>query len=183
MPLLRSHGAISDLHLFLPPSVRLDVGVAETWPAGDGARRFSSLRARLAALSPDVVFVPTARWIDCGSIPVVVMVRNMEPIVTPLKGNPIAEGINVARAFEARRACRRSRRVIAVSNYVRDVLRARWQLDERKIGVVYHGVERSAARAAPLRRSLTSPIGRSCSPLGRSARRAASRTSSRRWRR
>jgi len=143
VPLLRSHAALTDLHLFLPPSLRLDLGVAETWPARDGARRFSGLRARLAALSPDVVFIPTARWIDCGPIPVVVMVRNMEPIVTPLAGNPLGEGIkNLARAFEARRACQRSRRVIAVSNYVRDVLRTRWQIDERKIGVVYHGVDR-----------------------------------------
>jgi glycosyltransferase involved in cell wall biosynthesis len=142
VPLLRAHPAVRDLHVFLPPSVRETVAGAESWPSGDGFRGFRSLRDRIGALAPDVVFIPTARWIDCGPVPAVVMVRNMEPIVVPLQGNPPAEAMkNLARAFEAKRACRRSQRVVAVSGYVRDVLRDRWHIDEGKIGVVYHGVD------------------------------------------
>jgi alpha-1,3-rhamnosyl/mannosyltransferase len=150
LPRLASHPGITDLTVFVPPGTRLDLqgGPAiESWPEGDGARAFRAMRARLQSLAPNVVFIPTARWLDCGLTPVVVMLRNMEPLVIPFRANPLPEALkNVARAYEARRACRRATRVIAVSNYVRDVIRARWRIDDRRIGVVYHGVDPSPGR-------------------------------------
>ena len=56
-----------------------------------------------AALAPDVVFFPTARLIECGGAPTVVMVRNMEPLTVPFGGNTWREGFrNIARARVAR---------------------------------------------------------------------------------
>src|SRR5262249_36626236 len=54
---------------------------------------------------------------------------------------------NTARALEARRACRRAARVIAVSNHVRNFLADRWGVGPAKVGVVYHGVERASGCA------------------------------------
>jgi glycosyltransferase involved in cell wall biosynthesis len=70
------------------------------------------------------------------------MVRNMEPLERPFGGNTLAAGLrNLARAWTARRACRRATRVIAVSQHVADFLARRWGLDPRRVGVVYHGVD------------------------------------------
>jgi glycosyltransferase involved in cell wall biosynthesis len=146
MPLLAGHPAVTGLHVFVHPSVSLDLDFStiavESWPAGDAVRRFSWLRRRLLDLSPDVVFSPTARWISCGDIPVVIMLHNMEPLVIPFRTNPIGEAVkNLMRAWEARRACRRARRIIAPSHYVKGVLCKRWAIEEGRIGVVYNGVE------------------------------------------
>jgi glycosyltransferase involved in cell wall biosynthesis len=96
-----------------------------------------------------VVFVPTARYAAFGSIPVVTMVRNMEPLTVPFGGNPWTEGLkNLARAWEARRACRRATRVIAVSNHVRDYLVSRWGIDASRVGTVHHGVDQREPAAS-----------------------------------
>jgi glycosyltransferase involved in cell wall biosynthesis len=93
-------------------------------------------------LAPDVVFIPTARWFSCGTTPVVVMVRNMAPLVAPCGGNPPLEvARNCARRLAAKRACRRAARVIAVSAYVHDFLRDRWRVPPARMGIVHHGVE------------------------------------------
>ncbi len=101
-----------------------------------------STRRQVSRPSPDVVFIPTARWSNWGTTPVVCMVRNMEPLTAPFGGNPPAEVVkNLARATVAKRACRRSDRIIAVSSHVRDFLVHRWGVDPSKVGVVEHGVE------------------------------------------
>jgi glycosyltransferase involved in cell wall biosynthesis len=48
---------------------------------------------------------------------------------------------NVVRAILARRACKRSERIIAVSNHVRHALESRWRIDAERIAVVPHGVD------------------------------------------
>src|SRR5262249_39830856 len=112
------------------------------WSRGDGRRGFAGLRRQIIAARPDVVFIPTGRYIDAEKIPVVTMIRNMEPLLIPFRGNPWSEPVrNLARAWEAKRAAGRARRTVAVSNFVRDFLIARWHIDPRKVGVVAHGVE------------------------------------------
>jgi glycosyltransferase involved in cell wall biosynthesis len=107
-----------------------------------------STRQVLSQLVPDVVFIPTARWANFGPAPVVAMVRNMEPLTVPFGGNPPGERLkNMARARAAKRACRRSDRIIAVSAYVRDFLAGRWAVESSKIGVVEHGVDPPLAEA------------------------------------
>lgn len=140
VPLLRLHPEVERLHVFVPPQL---AGAAEhTWPEGDHRRGFRSLRRTLAELQPDVIFIPTARFLRAGRIPVVTMVRNMEPLEVPFEGNTIIEGLkNVARAAAARAACVRADRVIAVSHHVHDFVVNRWRIAERKVGTVCHGID------------------------------------------
>jgi glycosyltransferase involved in cell wall biosynthesis len=144
MPLLASDPRVHALSVFVPEGAAAGIerGIdVRTWPKHAG-RRFPSLVRDVVAGAPDVVFVPTARHAEFGNIPVVTMVRNMEPLTVPFGGNTWAEGMkNVARAWEARRACRRAARVIAVSEHVRDFIVSRWQIDRDRVGTVYHGVD------------------------------------------
>ena len=144
MPLLAADPRVAALTIYLPAEagVRLPQSLdVRTWGREDAGRRFRRLTSEVAALRPDVVFVPTARYANFGDLPVVTMVRNMEPLTVPFAGNSWAEGMkNLARAAEARRACCRARRVIAVSEHVRDFIVSRWGLDDDRVGTVYHGV-------------------------------------------
>jgi glycosyltransferase involved in cell wall biosynthesis len=124
---------------------RLDVYSARIWPA----REYRRLQRTLRASRPDVVFVPTGQTIDCGR-PVVMMIRNMEPLLVPFDGNTWPEGVrNLVRAGAMRRSARRSDRVIAVSRHVRDFLMTRWDIAGDRIGLVYHGVDSVTEQRRP----------------------------------
>jgi glycosyltransferase involved in cell wall biosynthesis len=153
IPLLRDDPRTASLDVYLPLGA-WTTGVEESqvtqWPAGDRCRRFPWLKRRLREQRTNVVFIPTARWLDCGDIPVVTMVRNMESLSIPFGGNrPKEAAKNLARAYAARRAVRRSTRTIAVSRYVRDFIIEHWRIDPGSIGVVYHGVDEPPAPRAP----------------------------------
>lgn len=154
MPLMAADDRISSLTVFVPGATQsLDPGLdVRTWDAREPRRRFAGVVRDVAALMPDVVFVPTARHASFGSIPVVTMVRNMEPLTVPFGGNSWGEGLrNVGRAWAARRASRRADRVIAVSHHVRDFIVSRWAIDSARVGVVHHGVDPASAEGGPLR--------------------------------
>jgi glycosyltransferase involved in cell wall biosynthesis len=143
MPLLASDRRVTVLTVLVPAGslVELDpaIDVLTVDRSAAGLGEFARLTTRLR---PDVVFVPTARTAAFGTTPVVTMVRNMEPLEAPFGGNAWREGLrNLARAWEARRACRAARRVIAVSNHVRQVIVSRWGLDQGRVATVYHGVD------------------------------------------
>jgi glycosyltransferase involved in cell wall biosynthesis len=160
MPLLARDQRIHRLDVFLPwrVTLKLDPEVAvHVWGPDDASRGFTGLRQRLEAHTPDLVFVPTARYVDFGPLPVITMVHNMEPLTVPLAGHAWPEGIrNLARAWMARRACWRSSRIIAVSGHVRDFLVRRWNIDADRIGTIYHGVEPPAG--APAARTARSVV-------------------------
>ena len=145
MPLLQADPRLQRLQVVVPPGA-LWPGVQDvetlTWPLGDARLGYRQLRTQLRQLAPDVIFIPTARWLDCGRIPIVVMVRNMEPLTVPFGGNSLLEGAkNLVRAYTARWACQRANRVIAVSQHVHDFLTRQWRISSHKIGLVYHGTE------------------------------------------
>lgn len=150
VPRLREHPRIESLEVFLPRQAERDPDLTDLRTRFFRAGRFGSgnLRQHLRRYAPDVVFVPNAAHPGrCGS-PVVVMVRNVEPIVAPVGHNPPGAALrNLARADRARRACLRADRIIAVSNYVRDLVAGRWNLPTERIGVVYHGVNPIPAEA------------------------------------
>ena len=152
VPRLAADPRVSALSVWLPAEAEcgtLDPTTIQRWPGGMTRRGLRALRGRIASSAPDVVFVPTARHIGFGAIPTVVMVRNMEPLKVPVKGNDAGEALrNLARAAAARRACARAERVIAVSQHVRDFLRGHWRIPDQRIGVVYHGVTPAAETAA-----------------------------------
>jgi glycosyltransferase involved in cell wall biosynthesis len=148
VPLLREQPDVSRVDVFVPPQM---AGPGDrTWPVRDELWGYRELRRSIAALGPDVVFVPTARMLRVGSIPVVTMVRNMEPLEVPFEGNgPVEMLKNIGRSRAAKRAARRSDRVIAVSRHVRDFLVDRWRIPEARIGVVPHGIDAGDVPATP----------------------------------
>lgn len=143
VPLMRASAQVDDLLMVVPPGFEQMPGIgagAISWQAGEHWRGYPSLRERVRAWKPDVVFIPSARFLDCGA-PVVCMVRNMEPMLPPtLRDGAAAFLKSRAGATLARRACQSSTRVIAVSNFVREFLVDQWRLEPSKVGVVYHGV-------------------------------------------
>ena len=157
-PLLREHPNVEQLDVFVPRQI-LSNG-DRTWPERDELRGFRELRRTLRSLSPDVIFIPNARALRMPGIPVVTMVRNMEPLEVPFGGNTLAEGLkNVVRAKAARAACKASDRVIAVSRHVRDFLLERWGIPGERIGTVYHGVDAPAGDIGGAPPSLTAVEG------------------------
>ena len=143
IPLMRQDRRISRLDVFLPEGITLpEAGDVHRWPAGSGVAGLGALRRAVAASSPDAVFFPTARRIECGGRPTVVMVRNMEPLTVPFGGNTWREALrNVARARAARSASRAATRVIAVSRHVREFVIERWRIPSERVGLVYHGTD------------------------------------------
>ncbi len=152
VPLLRKEPDVECVEVFVPPQM-VRTG-CRTWPQGDEMRGFRELRRAVAALEPDVIFIPTARVLRVGRTPQVTMVHNMEPLEVPFGGNTLVEGSkNVARAAAAWVACLRADRVIAVSRHVRDFLVDTWHIPEERIGTVYHGIDRPGDEpAVPLTR-------------------------------
>lgn len=152
-PLLAADPRISDLRVFAPEGAIDDPPagcLVVEWPSTDIRRGHRWLRGKLEAFSPDVVFIPTARWLPTGGLPTAVMVRNMEPLETPFAGNGMRDRLrNLARRFAARRACRKADRIVAVSGHVRDFLTSRWGMADDRIAVVYHGVEPPLPPARP----------------------------------
>ena len=166
VPRLARDPSIETLRVFGPPRAAavLDIagGIVSAWPSDDLAKGFPWLKGTVRDLEPDVVFIPTASWVDFGRPPVVVMVRNMEPLEAPFGGNPPREVVrNLARRAMARRSCRRARRVIAVSDHVRTFLVSKWRIDPARVPVVHHGIDAPqtiAGDAAPGPLQSVSPL-------------------------
>ena len=150
VPRLTGHHAVRELRVYTPPPMAdLDRGY-RTWPTSGAFATARWLRREMESWQPDVVFIPSSVHISFGAIPVVTMVRNMEPLDHPFSGNSWNDGVrNLVRAALARRACERSARVIAVSEHVREALVSRWSVDAGKIAVVPHGVEAGGEEKAP----------------------------------
>ncbi len=101
-----------------------------------------NLKQALRRFCPDVIFIPTAQYLKFGDIAVVNMVRNMEPFAYSGRNNPFSEKLrNFVRRKLASNAVRKSQRVIALSNYVKQFLVDNLKIPENKISVVYHGIQ------------------------------------------
>ena len=156
VPRLARHPDVEELDVFVPEPVRQrlrgESWQIRSWSAEDIRRGFRGLKQTVQERRPDVVFIPTASWLHFGATPVVVMVRNMEPLEVPFGGNPLREAVkNLGRRRMARRACRQATRVIAVSRHVGEFLTRRWHVAPDKIGVVYHGVDVPTSAPPPVR--------------------------------
>jgi glycosyltransferase involved in cell wall biosynthesis len=139
LPRIRSDRRVATVRVASPPGA---TDAADwRWPVNDSHRGRPMLRQWVRDQAPHVVFVPTARSFDTRSIPLVTMVRNMEPLVIPLSAPTVGERLrNLARYAAAWRSARHATRVIAVSEYVREYLINRWRVDEEQIGLARHGV-------------------------------------------
>ncbi len=145
LPLLCKDPRIEELSVLVPECITLrsaENAKVLSWRTGRAWSSLGAMKKLVRGLEPDVVFIPTGRWMDCGGPPIVAMIRNMEPLTIPIRGNAPPEGLrNLVRAYLARTSCRRATRVIAVSRHVRDFLIHRWGINADKIGLVYHGIE------------------------------------------
>jgi len=100
------------------------------------------LHQHLEEFSPDVIFVPMERYFRFKKVPIINMIRNMEPFEAGIGGNPLGERFrNWVCRIVGSRAVKKSNRVIAVSRYVRDFLIRYLNIPNDKIGLVYHGID------------------------------------------
>jgi glycosyltransferase involved in cell wall biosynthesis len=100
------------------------------------------LKETLRRFGPDVIYVPVERCLRFDGVPVVHMLQNMEPLIRPFRGNPPKEMVkNFLRRRSAKRALENADRVVAMSEFVRNFIAARWKIPREKIGLIYHGID------------------------------------------
>jgi len=100
------------------------------------------LKKALEIFSPDVIFIPVERYFKFGKVPIVNMIQNMEPFTENIDRNSFTDKCRLyIQRLVAKRAIRKSDRVVAVSKYVKKFLLEKWNVPEEKIGLVYHGIE------------------------------------------
>ena len=112
----------------------------------------------LRKFSPDVIFLPVDRYVRPNNLPVVNMVRNMEPLVPNMRGDTLRE---ILKKYVLRKvicqAVRRADHTIAVSGYVKNYLMEKLQIPEDKISQVYHGLTSQTGDC--IRRPHSLPVG------------------------
>jgi len=146
LPLMAKDKRVDSLEVYMPTGhadiCKSDVLTLHSIPADNVSNNKAWLRNELAKHQFDVVFIPSAIWINCGQTPIVTMIQNMEPLVVPFQGNPLKECIkNIGRYMANLYACRRARRVIAISKFVKTYLCEKWRIKSNRIGLVYHGID------------------------------------------
>ncbi len=99
------------------------------------------LRRRIGSFGPDVVFFPLDRYLAFGPIPVLNMLRNMEPFIKDLKGDPVRERVKKAVLRRlSRYSLGHASHTIAVSGFVEDLVTTAMRIPPEKVSRVYHGV-------------------------------------------
>ena len=101
----------------------------------------NNLKKSIKKFSPDVIFIPVERSFKFNRIPIVNMIQNMEPFADNLNENFFNKRRLYIQYIVARRAIKKSDRVVAISRYVKEFLSYKWNIPEEKIGLVYHGIE------------------------------------------
>ena len=147
LPLMARDKRVDGLEVYIPiGNIAIFTNIAYTLhniPADNMHKKNAWLRNKLAMRQPNVVFSPSAMWINCGQAPIVTMIQNMEPLVVPFQGNPLKECIrNIGRYMANLYACRKANRVIAISKFVKTYLTEKWGIASDRIGLVYHGIDR-----------------------------------------
>lgn len=155
-PRLAADPRVSRLDMLSPAGIKdfpQLTGLSSHWQWGPKQKwmGFPAIRERLKRIAPDIVFVPTARWIDPGGAGLVIMVRNMEPLLPQHSDNPpFIRLVNAARARAAKLACRRADRIIAVSDFVMQHIESEWSVPASKVARIYHGLDAAGPLTAPI---------------------------------
>jgi len=157
MPRLASHPAVESMLCASPYGLNV-----QDWFDGlqnvnfIGCHPFQFMRHRpdpelsdnLKNYRPDVVFIPLERYLKFDKVPVVTIVRNMEPLAFNEKPHLIMERLRIlAQIMEAGIAVKRSNHVIAVSEFVRDFIMRRWKVTDEKVSLIYFGSDMSGVSA------------------------------------
>ena len=103
---------------------------------------YPQLHLQLEKFSPDVIFIPVERFFRFKKVPVVNMIQNMEPFVTNIHGDPLGDRLKKCIQYiVGKHAIKKTNRVIAISNFVSGFIVTRWNIPNKKISLVYHGVD------------------------------------------
>lgn len=98
------------------------------------------LKKHLEKFSPDIIFIPSGRYLKYKNMPVVNMVQNMEPLAYYDDKNPLSEKVNnLLRRKMVYYSLDKSQRIIAISEFVKQFLVVNSNVIEDKIVVIYHG--------------------------------------------
>ena len=100
------------------------------------------LKKALEIFSPDVIFVPVGRYFKFDGVPIVNMIQNMEPFAKNVDMNSFTDKCrSYIQRLVAKRAIKKSDRIIAISRYVKEFLMHKWNIPEEKVSLIYHGIE------------------------------------------
>jgi glycosyltransferase involved in cell wall biosynthesis len=95
----------------------------------------------LRKFAPDIVFLPVERYIRFDGVPVVNMVRNMEPFVPNMRGDMWQE---MLKKFIQRKltinSVRQADHTIAVSGFVKGYLIGKLLIPDNKVSQIYYGL-------------------------------------------
>jgi len=151
IPRIASHPDIESLLCIAPSSIKAQefctphpkVRYSECAPFNIFyTNRDVELHRALTEFSPDIVFIPLARYLSFNKTPVVNMILNMEPFAFNNRKNPLIDQIkNIAQYHITRKAVKMSQRVIAVSHFIQNFMIEKLNIPADKIGLVYPGVE------------------------------------------
>lgn len=151
-PLLLKDQRIETLYLYLPQETSLEMAHHDKlqilrYPSRRPFKARRMIRQSLKKTRPDVVFIPTTRYLDTHGIQRVTLLRNMEAPTTPFGKNTFVESVkNILRAWDTRRAIESADRVIAVSDFVGDFIAEKYDVDSSKVFRVYPGVKSLSER-------------------------------------
>jgi len=149
LPRLASYADIEDLLCVSPAALNV-----KDWVRVNGKVKFSSmdensflsnrfapkLRRYLEEFSPDLIFLPAGRILKFKKVPVVNMIKNMEPFAKNIDRYTFSERLQCRlRSLEIKIAAKAANRVIAISGFVQDFLINRWRISRGKISLIKYG--------------------------------------------
>ena len=151
IPRLVSHSSIESLLCVSPRSLDVEkwfkplknVEFVDATPfellMGNAGRK---LRHKLKQFAPDIIFVPVARCFSFANVPVVNMVQNVFPFLRKsVRDLNFSEALRLyVQYFEAKRASINAEQVIVNLNYVKNLLKEKNNIPEKKISVIPFGV-------------------------------------------
>jgi glycosyltransferase involved in cell wall biosynthesis len=131
-----------DVRLWVKP--HLNIHYCEFKPSQSGyllKRSRHELRNYLDSFSPDIIFLPGARYFGYKSVPVVNMLQNMEPFVSMMPGDALRDSIK--KYLQKRigiNAIRKVEHTIAISLFVREFITNVVGKGSDRISTIYHGL-------------------------------------------
>ena len=162
VPRWRKMGGLDKISIVAPAGLTdgfgsLDVDVRQVMP-DDYRTGFSQMGGIAKNGEYDIVLNTTARPVRLDGIPLVTMVQNIEPIQRPSYPMPLLWRLRLwALRHEHAIACRKTTRVLAVSQYVKDEVCRRFHVPDTRTDVVYHGFDSSEVAAQTQRPELNCP--------------------------
>ena len=149
LPLLSSHNEIEAILCASPTYLSINKSLIDlekvkfTYckPFSLIGRSDTLMLSDLEAFRPEVIFIPMERYFRYKNVPIVCMFQNMLPLVNLQHISVIEFLRNKVQKLLSKKAANLSKGIIAVSSFVSKYLQSEWNIEEEKIGVVYHGVD------------------------------------------